>query len=88
MSQEEKQAVPISVVALRAEGYSANGDNIIISLRTKYSATERKYSVPIDCFRDLILDLRRLNAFSSADPTDNSPEVEPFLPLDMPITAE
>lgn len=53
---------PVSVIALRADGYSSDGKSLIISLITKYSAAERKYSMPIECFRDLIIDLRRLNA--------------------------
>ena len=59
-------AIPISVVALRAEDYSPDGKHIILSLTTKYSAAERKYAVPVECFQDLIVDLRRLNAASPA----------------------
>jgi hypothetical protein len=54
--------LPVSIVALRAEAYSSNGKNIIISLATKYSSAERIYSVPLECFHDLIVDLQRLNA--------------------------
>ncbi len=42
--------------------YSPDGKNIIMSLTTKYSDVERKFSVPIDCFYDFIADVRRLNA--------------------------
>jgi hypothetical protein len=55
-------ANPIGVTGLRAEGYSPDGKSLIISLTLKYSNAERKYSVPVDCFDDLILDLRRLNS--------------------------
>ena len=68
MSQEEKKTLPISVVALRAEGYSADGAEVVISLRTKYSAAERRYSVPLECFRDLLLDLQRLEAITRSAP--------------------
>jgi len=61
---------PISVTALRADGYSPDGKNVIISLTTKYSAAERKYSVPIECFHDLIVDLQRLNSAASATPIE------------------
>jgi hypothetical protein len=61
VSQDEKQNLPVTVTELRADRYSEDGDNIVISLRTKYSNNERKYSVPVECFRDLIIDLRRLN---------------------------
>ena len=60
VNQEEKQNLPVSVIEARAESYSADGD-VVISLRTKYSEIERKYSIPVKCLRDLIIDLRRLN---------------------------
>lgn len=71
--------LPISVVALKAEGYSTNGRNIIISLTVKFLGTKRKYSVPIECFYDLIASLQRLNApkgTKSID-TSNQPVVDP-----------
>jgi hypothetical protein len=80
MSQDEKNAIPVSVVALRADAYSPGGD-VIISLRTKFSAAERKYSVPIECFHDLIVDLQRLNASTGREPA------EPLLPLEEPTIA-
>ena len=49
MSQDEKESIPVSVIALRADAYSPDG-NVVISLRTKFSSAERKYSVPIECF--------------------------------------
>jgi hypothetical protein len=64
--------IPISVTALRAEDYSSNGKNIIISLTVKYTNTERMYSVPVECFYDLITDLRRLNATSGTTSIDTS----------------
>ena len=89
LRDEEKQAVPISVVALRAESYSADGDIIVVSLRTKYSAAERKYYIPLECFHDLIVDLRRLNAaVTPKEPDETRGKDEPFLPLDMPAAAE
>ena len=60
------KTIPISVIALRADDYSPDCKNVIISLTTKYSTAERKYSVPVECFHDLILDLQRLNAAASA----------------------
>ena len=67
MSQDE--ILPVSVVALRAESYSTDG-NVIISLRTAFSKAERKYSVPIECFHDFIVDLQRLNASNEVDAVD------------------
>ena len=74
MSQDEKETIPVSVIALRADTYSPDG-NIVISLRTKFSSAERKYSVPIECFHDLIVDLQRLNASRALERS------EPLLPL-------
>src|SRR5665811_1502020 len=64
MSQDK--TIPVSVIAFRAEDYSPDGKNVIISLTTKYSIADRKFSVPIECFHDLIVDLQRLNAAVSA----------------------
>jgi len=64
MSQDK--TIPITVSAVRADDYSPDGKNVIISLTTSYSTAERKYSVPIECLADLIVDLRRLNAAASA----------------------
>jgi len=60
------ETLPVSVLALRAEDYSPDGNSVVISLRTKFSNAERKYSVPLECLRDLIVDLQRLNAGKSA----------------------
>jgi hypothetical protein len=71
MSQED--AFPLSVIALRAERYSPDGNSVVISMRTKFSNAERKYSVPLECFHDLIVDLQRLN---SSTPDELSPQLE------------
>jgi len=89
VTQEEKRTIPVSVVAFRAESYSADGGEIIISLQTKYSTAERKYSVPVECFRDLIVDLQRLNASRPGEPMEKaSDQAEPLLPLELPLAAE
>jgi hypothetical protein len=59
-----KGVVPISVISLRVEGYTSDRSNVIISLTTKYSAAERKYSMPLECVYDFIVDLKRLNAIA------------------------
>ena len=88
MSRDEKSPIALSVIALRAENYAADG-NIVISLRTKYSAAERKFSVPVECFKDLIIDLKRLNASLPSEPTNgNEDQAEPLLLLEMPVAAE
>jgi len=78
MSQDESALV--SVAALRAKAYSPDGTSVVISLRTRYSNAERKYSVPLECFQDLIVDLRRLNASTERKPAEPS--------RGIPITAE
>jgi hypothetical protein len=62
----QNKTIPISVIALRADDYSPDCKNVIISLTKKYSTAERKYSVPVECFHDLIVDLQKLNAAKSA----------------------
>jgi len=71
----ENDTVPVSIIALRADAYSADGKNVIISLKTKFSTAERKYSVPLECFYDLIVDLQRLNA--SKEATSIEPPTQP-----------
>jgi hypothetical protein len=65
-AMDQDKTIPISVIALRADDYSPDGKNVIISLTTKYSSAERKFSVPIECFYDLIVDLQKLNAATGA----------------------
>ncbi|HMF24788.1 MAG TPA: hypothetical protein VKG24_22065 [Pseudolabrys sp.] len=57
-------ALPVSVIALKAEAYSPEDKTVLISLTTKYSGVERTYSVPLDCFYDLAADLQKLNALT------------------------
>jgi hypothetical protein len=71
--------LPVSVAALRAEGYSTDGRNIIISLTVKFLRKTRKYSVPVECFYDLIASLQKLNAPEGTKSIDTSiqPVVDP-----------
>jgi hypothetical protein len=78
MSQDE--TILVSVVELRAERYSPEGNSVVISLRTKFSSADRKYSVPLVCFQDLIVDLQRLNASKPVGPK--------FQPEEITITAK
>ena len=57
-------ADPVSITALRADAFSSDGKSIIISLASKYSNAERRYCVPLECVRDFLVDLRRLNPLS------------------------
>ena len=58
---------PITVNAMRAVGLSSDGKNVILSIAVKYSHSERRYSVPIECLEDFIVDLRRLGTQQSHD---------------------
>ncbi len=58
----DDKTLPIGVTAMRADSYSPDSKSVIVSVKTKYSNVERKYSVPVDCFYDFIVDLKRLNA--------------------------
>ena len=60
---------PIDVVSMRAVGYAADGKNLLLAFKSKYSP-ERNYSVPIECMKDFIADLTRLG--SSAAPAGPS----------------
>jgi hypothetical protein len=82
-AMDQNKTIPISVIALRADDYSPDGKNVIISLTTKYSSAERKFSVPIECFYDLIVDLQRLNAATGATSIETS-----LQPTDTPKPAE
>ena len=89
MSEKAEQRVSVSVVAVRAESYSAADDSIVISLRTKYSTAERTYSVPVECLQDLIIDLRRLSFSAPTAPYEKADsQTEPLLPLELPVAAE
>lgn len=62
------QTPPVNVVAMRAEAYSdEEKKSLIISLTTKFSGAERKYSVPLECFCDLVNDMQRLDAYDRVD---------------------
>ena len=67
----DKETAPVTVVAFRAQGYSPDGKNLIISLRAKYSSAERKYSVPLECWGDFLVDLQRLQASNIEHPAEN-----------------
>lgn len=77
--QEEKQNLPVTVTELRAESYSADG-NVVISLRTKYSTNEWKYSIPVECFLDLVIDLKRLNLAPPIQPDKLTEQPQTLLP--------
>lgn len=60
-------ALPVSAVAMRAEAYSSDDKTVLISLTTKYSSVQRTYSVPLECFDDLVMDLQKLNLLTDTN---------------------
>lgn len=68
MSKAVDQPAAVTIVALRAESYSAEDNSVIISLRVKYSTADRFFSVPVECLRDLVVDLQRLNTSPPIQP--------------------
>ena len=58
----ERKTIPIDVTDFRAESYSPDGKNIIVSLATKYSAERRTYSLPLASFDSFITDLQNLRS--------------------------
>jgi hypothetical protein len=81
-AMNQDKPIPISVTSLRAEDCSPDQNNLIISLTTKYSTVERKYSIPIECFYDLILDLQRLHISRQATPHEDA------APIQAPVQSE
>jgi hypothetical protein len=82
----QDKAIPISVTALRADEYSPDGENIVISIVTRYSKAERRYSMPVACVRDFVVDLQRLSAHRRA--ASNNSNGAPLQPADEPNPAE
>jgi hypothetical protein len=78
VSKNAEHPAAVRVVTLRAESYSAEDDAVVISLRVKYSTADRFYSIPLECLRDVIVDLRRLSISSPPTQPDHSEgETEP-----------
>ena len=89
MSEKVEPRLPVGVVALRAESYSADDGCVVISLRTKFSAAERSYSIPVECLQDLIVGLRQLSylhpQWRLKKPTGRT---ESLLPLEPPVAVD
>jgi hypothetical protein len=59
---QQSKTPPIRAIDLRADNYSPDGKNIIISFATKYVAERRIYSVPVECLNEFIADLQKLKS--------------------------
>src|SRR5262249_14020574 len=73
LNGDKERNLPVSVTEARAESYSSGDDTVVVSLRTKYSTKERKYIIPVECLRDLIVDLQRLNSIAVLTPQPDKP---------------
>jgi len=63
---------PIDVTDFRADSYSPDGKNVIISLATKYSAEPRTYSLPVARLYAFITDLQKLQSSRPAQPLERA----------------
>jgi hypothetical protein len=59
---QQSKTPPIRAIDLRADNYSPDGKNVIISFATKYIAERRIYSVPVECLNEFIADLQKLKS--------------------------
>jgi hypothetical protein len=68
----ERKTIPIDVTDFRAESYSPDGKNIIVSLATKYSAERRTYSLPVASLSSFITDPQKLQSAKRTEPVETS----------------
>jgi len=80
LNGDKERNLPVSVTEARAESYSSDDDTVVVSLRTKYSTKERKYSIPVECLRDLIVDLQRLNSIAAPQSDKPTEKTKNLLP--------
>jgi hypothetical protein len=71
----QNKTPPIDVTDFRADSYSPDGKNVIISLATKYSAEPRTYSLPVASLFAFIADLQKLQSSRSAQPIEHATPV-------------
>ena len=69
----QPQAYPIEALDFRADSYSPDGRNIIVSFATKYSAERRTYSLPVASLQDFIADLQKLQRPSGPTTASHTP---------------
>jgi hypothetical protein len=87
----QNKNVPIAVLDFRADNYSPDGQSIIVSLMTKYSAERRSYSLPVTCLYPFIADLQKLQsagAFQHTPPADASTALPASEPEKVPAQAK
>ena len=56
----QSRTIIIDAIDFRVDGYSPDGEKIIVSLTNKYSAEPRLYSLPVTCIYSFIADLQKL----------------------------
>jgi hypothetical protein len=65
----QSKTPPIDAIDFRADSYSPDGQSIIVSLATKYSAERQSYSLPVASLYGFIADLQKLHSSSPTQPT-------------------
>ena len=65
-----KEMAPVTVVAFRAESLLTEWQKLGHPIADQIFP-ERKYSVPLECLRDLLVDLQRLQASKLEHPAEN-----------------
>jgi hypothetical protein len=80
---QQSKTPPIRTIDFRADSYSPDGKNIIISFATKYVAERRIYSVPVECLNEFTADLQKLkppaptNGIETSGPSAIAPTPQP-----------
>src|SRR6185369_9706334 len=61
------QSHPVDALDLRADSYSADSKNIVLSLATIHSPERQTYSLPVTALYSFIADLQRLRPGASGE---------------------
>ena len=69
---QQSKTPPIRAIDFRADNYSPDGKNIIISFATKYVAERRIYSVPVESLNEFIADIQKLRSPTGTTPINTS----------------
>jgi hypothetical protein len=69
----QSRTPPLDAIDLRADSYSPDGKNIVISLAIKGASERRTYSLPVASLYAFIADLQKLKSSAITQPTTSSP---------------
>jgi hypothetical protein len=76
------QSHPVDALDLRADSYSNDSKNIVVSLATIHSPKRQTYSLPVTALYSFIADLQRLRPEATSEPPP--PAVQPAVPKSVP----